>query len=132
MRTQSLCMKRRIAKRHRRGAAILLAMLAAAIVATAAIAILQAGKRQSNLTRSKEDAMHGDCESRGLVELAIATLRKNPAYLGEVRDKNQKSSKAFAIVNPVDPSHIGINVYLYQGSLVPAQSIQIDRSLLKR
>ncbi len=113
----------------RRGAAILLATLAAAIVATAAIAILRAGQRQVLTTKAIEDVIRGDHEARALIELSIATLRQNPGFVGEIRNKNAKSSQAFAIVTATKAG-FGIEVFLYNGSPVAAQSISIDSSVL--
>jgi hypothetical protein len=118
--------------RKRRGTAMLLAMLTAAVVATAAIAVIRAVQRQSHATQRFEQTVRGDHEVRGLLEMTIAILRQNPAFSGEVRDKAAGSSEAYGIVSAAPNGDVFVDLYAFANAKIPAKSIQLDPSLLKR
>ncbi len=118
--------------RSRRGAALLLATLSAAIVATAAIAILHAGKRQTQATNALEETIRGEHVAHGMTELALATLRQNPGFLGVVQDKYLNNRDTYAVIGQNPPGTYIINVFLYAGTPVPAAKLEFDAAVLKR
>jgi len=71
-------------------------------------------------SRAFENAIRGDHEARGLVEMAIAILRQNPNYSGKmgVAEKYQQASEsAIAIAIPLEEySDAGVIRDKYQES----------------
>jgi type II secretory pathway component PulK len=116
--------------RSRRGAALLVCTLAAAVLSMAAIAILRSSKRAIERVDAVQVSSASRAVSEGLLQRSIAILRVNPNATGSVTDPNNGMSSARAELRQLSPTATQVQVFLYPGSTVPAEDIVVDPTAL--
>ena len=114
--------------RKRRGSALLLCTLAAAVLATAAIAILRSGQRSIARIESIRACDSGRQVADGLVQRAIATLRVDGNASGLLVDPNSPLPDATCRLTPLAANATQIQVFLYAGATTPAVDMVVDPS----
>ena len=120
----------RIGYRQRRGSAILLCTLAAAILSFSAIAILRSSRHQIAKTDAHRSGLQGHHVSDGLVQRCVAVLRANPNATGQVVDPSSPLANAYGELTQLSPTQTEIRVYLYAGSTTPAFDRIVDPNTL--
>ena len=116
--------------RRRKGSAILVCTLAAAVLSLAAIAILRSSRHQIARTDAQRSSVHGHQVSDGLVQRCVAILRANPAATGRVTDPDTPMPDAFAELIQLSPTATQIRVFLYSGATTPAFDRIVDPATL--
>lgn len=114
----------------RRGSALLVCTLAAAVLSMAAIAILRSSQRNIARVDSLRSSTQGRSVSQGLFQRSVAVLRTNPAASGLVTDPGVVLPGARSQLTRLSPSATRIQVYLYAGASMPAIDTVVDPSVL--
>ncbi len=117
-------------QRQRRGSAILLCTLAAAILSLAAIAIVRSSRHHIAHTHAHRSSVDGHHISDGLAQRCVAILRADPNATGRVTDPNITLPDAYAELNLLSPTMTQIRVFLYAGSTIPALDTIVDPATL--
>jgi type II secretory pathway component PulK len=111
---------------NRRGSALLVCTLAAAVLSMAAIAILRSSQRSIARVDSLRGSCHGRCVAEGLFQRAVAILRTNPNTTGTIVDPNTGMPGARCELRQVSVNATLIRVFLYVGSTTPAKNSVVD------
>lgn len=123
-------MAKNIRTRQRRGSALLVCTLAAAILSMAAIAILRSSQRNIARVDALETSSRGRFVSEGLYQRSIALLRLNPNTTGTIVDPGNGMPEARCELRQLSPSATQIQVFLYAASTVPAKDVVVDPTTL--
>ncbi len=120
-------------RRHRRGSALLVCTLAAAVLSMATLAILRSQQYSVRRVDAVRSSVSARMTSEGLTQRAIAMLRTDPKLTTKFKDERSKDSPAIVVVEPISADESRIDVYLYEGAQVPATSRIVNvTELLKK
>ena len=112
--------------RRRSGSALLLCTLAAAVLSMSAIAML----RSSKLAIARVDAQRTAVQARhigdGLVQQAIAQLKNDSNFEGEIFASGTAMPTARAVVKRPSKKEAMLYVFLYEKSVTSAKEVLID------
>jgi hypothetical protein len=114
---------------NRRGSALLLCTLAAAVLSVSAIAIIRSTQRGIVRVESQQAARQGRATTEGLLQRSIAILRTNPLTTGTIPDPAGPAG-AYADLRAMSPTATQIQIFLYANSTIPAKSIVVDPTSL--
>ena len=117
-------------EKSRRGSALLVCTLAAAVLSLAAIAILRSSRHHITRTDASRTSIQGHHVTDGLVQRSIAILRADPNAAGTFVDPNVPIANAYSELTQLSPTATRIQVYLYAGSTTPAFDQVVDPSTL--
>jgi hypothetical protein len=117
-------------RRGRRGSALLVCTLAAAVLSMAAIAIIRSSQR--NIARV--DALRTTGEGRfvveGLFQRSIAVLRSDPNSTGPIVDPANGMPGATCVLRQLSPTATQVQIFLYTGATTPAKDVVLDPTAL--
>ncbi|WP_146533928.1 hypothetical protein [Rubripirellula reticaptiva] len=113
-------------KRNRRGSALLICTLAATVLSMATIAIIRSNQRSVARVDANRTAIQGRLFADGLLQRSLAMLRVDPKLSGEIRDKYSKHPEQRIELRPLTSTTTMIQVFLYEGSKIPAVSRIVD------
>lgn len=116
--------------RQRRGSALLVCTLAAAVVSMAAIAIVRSGRHSVARVEALRVSASSHHVAEGLTQRAIAILRDDPNRNGDVVDPNAPLPAARCRLLRLSPTATQIQVFLYAGSTIPAIDLVVDPTRL--
>ena len=117
-------------KKHRRqGSVLLLCTFAAVVLSLAGIAILHSHQRQIARVDALATSTKGRLAADGLLQRAIAQIRNNPTFDGELyyrdvpffdevmkEDPDSPLTKAYCDIDFISDTESLVKVYLYEGS----------------
>lgn len=112
--------------RNRRGSALLICTLAAAVLSMATIAILRSQQHAVRRVDAARASLSAKMTADGLMQRAVALLRTDPSLATTFNDRRFRNSPAFVVVQPLSVDESRVSVYLYAGSTVPAVSRVIN------
>ena len=116
--------------RQRRGSAILLCTLAAAVLSMSAIAILRSSRHHIARTDAQRSSVQGHHVADGLAQRCVAVLRADPGATGTIIDPDAPLADASGELTQLSPTATQIRVYLYAGSTTPAFDQIVDPNTL--
>lgn len=111
---------------NRRGSALLVCTLAAAVLSMAAIAIIRSSQRSMGRVDSLRASCQGRCVAEGLYQRAVAILRVNPNTTGTIVDPGAPLLGARCELRQLSANATRIQVFLYAGSATPAKDTVVD------
>lgn len=112
--------------RSRRGSALLICTLAAAVLSMATVAILRSQQHAVRRVDAARASLSAKMTADGLMQRAVAMLRANPTLATTFNDQRFRNSPAFVVVQPLSIDTSRVSVFLYAGSTVPAASRVIN------
>ncbi|QDS91309.1 hypothetical protein FF011L_00380 [Roseimaritima multifibrata] len=115
--------------RRRRGAALLICMLAAAAVSLSAMAILRSLHRSSLRTQSIESIAADRQVAMGIANAAVSQLKANPTLSGDLYYPSL-SEDARVAVTRVSSKETLLTVWLFPAATQPAYIRTVDPSKL--
>lgn len=116
--------------RQRRGSALLVCTLAAAVVSMAAIAIVRSGRQSVARIEALRVSSSSRHVAEGLTQRAVSLLRADPNRSGDVVDPNAPLPAARCRLVRLSPKATQIQVFLYAGSTIPAIDLVVDPTKL--
>ncbi|GAA4467563.1 hypothetical protein [Novipirellula rosea] len=117
--------------RTRSGSALLLCTLAAAVLSMSAIAILRSSKLAIARVDARRTAIQGRHIADGLVQQAIAQLKSDADFEGEIFATDSAMPTARVVVKQPGKKEAMLSVFLYERSAVAAKEVSIDVDELK-
>ena len=120
----------RNSNRQRRGSALLVCTLAAAVLSMAAIAIIRSSQRSIARVDALRTSGQGRCVADGLLQRSIAILRANPNTTGTISDPSNGTPDARSQLRQLSPTETQVQVFLYATSTTPAKDVVIRTDLL--
>ncbi|GAA5505332.1 hypothetical protein [Novipirellula caenicola] len=117
--------------RRRTGSALLLCTLAAAVLSMSAIAILRSSKLAIARVDARRTAIQGRHIAAGLVQRAIAELKSDSNFEGEIVAAGTTMPTARVVVKQPSKKEATLTVYLYERSVFAAKEVSIDIDELK-
>ncbi|TWU55801.1 hypothetical protein Poly59_21030 [Rubripirellula reticaptiva] len=100
--------------------------LAATVLSMATIAIIRSNQRSVARVDANRTAIQGRLFADGLLQRSLAMLRVDPKLSGEIRDKYSKHPEQRIELRPLTSTTTMIQVFLYEGSKIPAVSRIVD------
>ena len=122
--------KARSPRRNRKGSALLLCTLAAAMLSMAAVGIIRGSRRAIARTDSLNASTEGRLVADGLFQRAIAHMRNDPAPNIVLTDSNSPLPSATCQLRTLSPTAVEVTVFLYAGATVPARQTIVDPTTL--
>ncbi|MGB7325593.1 MAG: hypothetical protein WBD31_12035 [Rubripirellula sp.] len=119
-------MSKRTRKHNRRGSALLICTLAATVLSMATIAIVRSNQRSVARVDATRTAIQSRLAADGLLQRSLAMLREDPKLSGEIRDKYSKHPERRIELRPLTSTTTMIQVFLYEGSKIPAVTRIVD------
>lgn len=113
---------------RRRGAALLVCMMAAMVVALAAVALLRAQRRQAVETQMLAVTATERQAAYGLLQCGVARLRFDPGFQGTLTDPALGSQHRL-VVQAMAPDRIELRVFLGDAAR-PYQTLIVDPASL--
>ena len=116
--------------RKRRGSALLVCTLAAAVLSMAAIAIVRSSQRSIARVDALRTTAQGRCVAEGLFQRSVGILRTDPNTTGTIVDPANGMPDARCELRRLSPTATQIQVFLYAGATIPAKDVVIDPTAL--
>ncbi|EMI20228.1 secreted protein [Rhodopirellula maiorica SM1] len=112
--------------RRRSGSALLLCTLAAAVLSMSAIAMLRSSKLAIARVDARRSAIQGRHIGDGLVQQAIAQLKSDANFEGEILATGTTLPTARVVVKRPSKEEAMLYVFLYEKSVYAAKEVSID------
>ncbi len=109
---------------------MLLCMLAAVVISTAVIALVQLHRRSRVKIESRRSVVKATSETDGLYQRVITVIRNDPTYGGTVTPATKSAAGCYAVVKPVAASQTDISIYAYATAKAPLLARQVDPTAL--
>ncbi len=114
------------ASRSRRGAVMLLCMLAAVVIAGAVLGLARSHQQTAKRIESRRAVVQATEMSSSLYQRALVVARNNPSFSGRIDPMTKSALGSYALVSPVSKTETAISVYAYDKATVPAVHAVVD------
>ncbi|MEM1070586.1 MAG: hypothetical protein AAGI63_16910 [Planctomycetota bacterium] len=109
---------------------LLVCTLAVTVLSMASIAMIRSGQHQIRLVEAQRVGTQSRMTAEGLYQRALATLRHNPNAQGSVFDPAIPTAGVRAELIRISDDATQIQIFLYDGSTIPAINRVIDPAAL--
>ncbi len=105
---------------------MLLCMLAAVVIAGAVLGLAQSHRHSSEQIRSRRAVVEATQMAQSLHQRAIAVVRNNPSFSGQITPPLKSPLGSYATVKPISKTEVLISVFSYGNAATPCLQTTFD------